>query len=488
MKKFICVLALIICHIICVEHYPSEKDVFILDEQNFGFAMTEYKFLFVLFYSKDDPNCLEIIPKFEKIASILKKENYGVGKIDSDTSPKLIRHLKIETFPSLVLMKKTLQVNYEGEKKQEEIIKWVKEQTKKEYTKISNKKELEEFKKTHDVTLVYCGKDEKNINEINLAERRMDDIPMGIIGKDELIKENAETPDKNNFIILFTKFDGKHYLYDIKDKNIIEFYNLYFTPKVSEFSGQTSTVLFSKRLDVLIIFSLKKEKQWEESKNLLEKIWPKVNRKLKLFIGDIEEGISVKLSEYCGVKESEIPVAFIIEPVDQNPIKYKFEGQLNEDNLLKFVEKWENKKLKPYLKSEDEPEYNDGDVFVVVGKTYKKEILDNDKDVVMYFFAPWCDHCKEFYPKFEKFARKLKKKNPKLLFAKMDSTENDIEDLPINRYPTIKFYPGNAKNKQPIHFSNRQSITELCDLIKQKAFHKINDEDFDKKEFPTTDL
>ena len=71
----------------------------------------------------------------------------------------------------------------------------------------------------------------------------------------------------------------------------------------------------------------------------------------------------------------------------------------------------------------------------------------------------------------------------------MDATENDIEDFQITKYPTIKFYPGNAKNKPPNHFSNRQSINDLLNLIKEKAFHKINDEDYDvKKEMVTSDL
>ena len=96
--------------------------------------------------------------------------------------------------------------------------------------------------------------------------------------------------------------------------------------------------------------------------------------------------MSVKLSEFCGVKDENIPKIFIVDPVSENPFKYEFKGKINEDNLVKFVEDWENNKLKPFLRSEPEPdpEDNDGDVYVVVGKTFKKEVLDNDKDVLMY--------------------------------------------------------------------------------------------------------
>ena len=483
---FLCLFALILC----AENYKKEKDVLLLDEDNLGIAMHEFKYLLVLFYSPDDPNCQEIIPIFEKTASILKNEKYISGKIDYDKSPEIVHHFKIETFPSIVLIRKTVPIDYEGENEPEKIINWLKEKTKKEFSKITNKAELEEFKKKHELSFIYFGKNEQNINEINLAERRMDDMPMGIVKSEELIKANSESDDKKEFILLYTKKeDRKNYLYDIKYEKIIDFYNLYSTPKVIEFAAQTSPILFAKRIPSLIIFSLKREKHYEESKKILTNIWSKVNRKVKLFISDIEEGMSVKLSEYCGIKEEDLPKPYILELIGDNPIKYRTDEKITEENLIKFVENWENKKIKPFMRTEPIPEENDGDVFVVVGQTYKKEVLENDKDVVIYFFAPWCEHCKEFYPKYEQLARKLKDKNPNLLMAKMDATENDIEDFPINKYPTIKFYPGNAKNKEPIHFNNKRTIFDLLKLIKEKAFHKINDEDYDeKRKILTTDL
>ena len=482
------ILILILCLysiILCKEPYPSEKDVLLIDEQNFGFALREFKYLLILFYSPDDPNCQEIIPEYEKAASILKKENYVSVKIDADKSQQIVRHYKIEIFPSIMLLKRTVPINYNGEQKHEKIVEWLKEQTKKEYKKISTKEEFEKFLKEHEIALVYFGKNDKIENEINLAERKMDDMPMGIVNSDELIKENSKSEDKKEYFILFTKFDEKkYYLYELKSQNIIDFYNLYSTPKVIEFAAQTSPVLFSKRSPSLIIFTSKKLKNWEESKKLLSNIWSKVNKKVKLFVSNFDEGMSVKLSEFCGIKEENIPKIFIIDPTNENPFKYEFKGEANEENLVKFVEDWENKKLKPFLRTEEipDPDDNDGDVYIVVGKSFKKEVLDNDKDVLMYFYAPWCKHCKEFYPKYEKLARKLKAKNPKLLMAKMDATENDIEYYPINKYPTIKFYPGNAKDKDPLQFSNRLSIVDLLNLIKEKAFHKVNDEDFDIKE------
>ena len=308
---------------------------------------------------------------------------------------------------------------------------------------------------------------------------------MGRIESDELIKSHAEKGKENilEYIVLYTKTDLlKYYLYDnFSSDNIIKFYNLYSTPKVIEFSAQTSSTLFSKRQNSLLIFSSRIKDEFLQLKKLLEeKIWPKVNEKLKLFIADIDEGMSVRLAEYCGAKDKDIPIAYILEPITQNPIKYRLQEKITEESLNKFISLWENKKIKPFMKTEPEIDNTDSEVFSLVGTNYKKYVIDNDKDIMIYFYAPWCEKCKNFYPKYERLARKLNIKNKDLIFAKMDVTENDIEYFAVNKYPTIKFYPGNKKDVEPINISNKLNIVEMLDIIKQKAYHKINDEGYDR--------
>ena len=62
--------------------------------------------------------------------------------------------------------------------------------------------------------------------------------------------------------------------------------------------------------------------------------------------------------------------------------------------ILNFIDGWEQGKLKLHLKTQEEPKENNGDIFVVVGKTFQKEVIDNNKDVMLVFYAPWCVHCR----------------------------------------------------------------------------------------------
>ena len=110
--------------------------------------------------------------------------------------------------------------------------------------------------------------------------------------------------------------------------------------------------------------------------------------------------------------------------------------------------------------------------------------MDNNKDVFISFYSPWCVHCKHLLSKYEETAKKLKEKNPKLVLAKKDSTENEIEPFNINGYPTIKFYPGNQKDKAPMDYKGPRTI---IDFIKSNAYNKIVYEE-DNKDGKSSDL
>ena len=63
--------------------------------------------------------------------------------------------------------------------------------------------------------------------------------------------------------------------------------------------------------------------------------------------------------------------------------------------------------VEPFIKSEPLPADDGTKVVTVVGKTFDEIVMDETKDVLIEFYAPWCGHCKSLAPKWTELAEKV---------------------------------------------------------------------------------
>jgi len=124
------------------------------------------------------------------------------------------------------------------------------------------------------------------------------------------------------------------------------------------------------------------------------------------------------------------------------------------EQLSQFIDDFNNHKLTPFLKSQD-PQPKEGSVYVVVGRDFQEQVIDNDDDVLMEFYAPWCGHCKKLAPVWSQVAEELSSV-PGLRIAKMDSTANEVESVEIRGYPTLKFYARGQKGSPKEYEGDRE--------------------------------
>ena len=475
----------LISFILCKQPYEKENDILVLNDLSFTPAMKQFKYLLVLFYDPKDTKSQQFIPEYEKIAFNLQKEYFFFAKINSIQYKNIADNYEIKSVPTLILLKNGKKINFQGEKTAENIEKFLKEKTRPKIKRLKMKKDLEHFKKDNEVALVYFGKNESVIEELVIAERKMDNnIPMATIDLDDVIQENfkKEKNKKNEGFIMFKHYDDKKVVMKEKMsvKNLIKFSNNFSNPKCLEYNKESHKIIFDKRNPIVFIFSTKSERHYGDSLNLFNYMFKSVKGRFKLGVCDVKDEFSKKLADFCGMNEKNIPKVVIVDPRPETPLKYEMSGGINEENIMIFANKFLKGKLKPFLRSEEVPKDNDGDIFILVGKTFKQYVINNIKDVLVYFDAPSCKFCKEFEPKLAKLAKALKESNPNLLIAKMDGTVNDVEEYQIHQYPTIKFYPGNTKDKEPLTFIPTNDINELLGFIKKNAYNKINEIDPNK--------
>jgi protein disulfide-isomerase A1 len=166
-----------------------------------------------------------------------------------------------------------------------------------------------------------------------------------------------------------------------------------------------------------------------------------------------------------GIKNK--PPGVVIEDRDKSK-NYVFsqDAAITAEALRAHVAGFLDGSLSPTVKSQEPPADNSGPVKVVVGKTFDSIVLDDTKDVLVEFYAPWCGHCKSLAPKYEELG-KMFVSEPTIVIAKCDSTENDTPAA-VKGFPTLIFYPAGNKSK-PITYSGERTEEAMAKFIRENA-------------------
>jgi protein disulfide-isomerase-like protein len=85
-------------------------------------------------------------------------------------------------------------------------------------------------------------------------------------------------------------------------------------------------------------------------------------------------------------------------------------------------------------------------VVVLDESNFDAVVLDNTKDVLVEFYAPWCGHCKKLAPDYEVAAASLAGENG-VVVASVDADKHKSlgERFGVTGFPTLKFFPKVSK-------------------------------------------
>ena len=429
-----------------------------LRDKNFEEAINTHSAILVRFISASCDGCNVLKPVFKTVEKMLKEQqiNCTLGSIHGDSQPRTSEKYRIQGFPTLLLFMNGTPIAYKGEKEAEDIVKFIRKMLISSSTKLDSDS-LKGIMDNTKLRAVLASDDKEAIELYKRVAKKVYEYDFYHIAVKEAQKIFPKVGP--NQIIVMKDFDERTTIMTedfMKRKNSLrDFLYLNMFPTVNTISINMTNKPVEKvlskgeRKGVFLFRSNEDPKHKEYDQAFTEIASEMKSPDTIFFISDVKEPIEKQLMEIFGITEEDLPAIQAAE-YDVETIMYRYEGKMTSEYIKKFMTNWREGTLSRYYTSEPIPKDNPGPVFKVVGKTFKDEVINNDKNVLVRYYAPWCEFSAMVEPIFKRIAETLKD-NDKVKFCEMDATKNDVEGYPAEGYPIIKFFP--AGNKEaPIYY------------------------------------
>ncbi|KAB5536488.1 protein disulfide-isomerase precursor [Coniochaeta sp. 2T2.1] len=451
----------------------SASDVVQLKKDDFNEFVTNNDIVLAEFYAPWCGHCKALAPEYEEAATSLKEKNIKLVKVDCTEEADLCQSFGVEGYPTLKVFRGLDNiVPYKGQRKANAITSYMIKQSLPAVSLLT-KDTLEDFKKADKVVIVaYFDAADKSSNETftEVADKLRDNYPFGASSDAALAEAEGVTPPA---VVLYKDFDdGKSVFTDKFDAAAIEkFAKTAATPLIGEVGPETYSDYMDAGIPLAYIFA----ETAEERETLSALLKP---------IAEAQKGVvnfatidAKAFGAHAGnlnLKADQFPAFAIQETVKNQKFPFDQDKEITADAIKTFVEEFVSGKMEPSVKSEPIPETQEGSVITVVAKNYNDVVLDDTKDVLIEFYAPWCGHCKALAPKYEDLASLYANSEfkDKVVIAKVDATANDVPDE-IQGFPTIKLYAAGAKD-EPVTYQGSRTVEDLIKFIAENGKYQAS--------------
>merc|ERR1719284_1444495 len=481
---------LLLSAIAATAEIATEEGVLVLTEANFQEALDANDFVLVEFYAPWCGHCKALAPEYAKAAGVLaeKESTIKLAKVDATEESKLAEKFEVRGYPTLKFFKYGKDQEYTGGRTADTIVTWLDKKTGPPAKTLATAEESKAFIEENEIAVVGFFKDAASADaKVFLAVAdKMDDYPFAIVSDEALFTEHDVKADG---VVLFKKFDdGRNdFEGEVTDEELTKFISGNALPLVVEFNQDTAQKIFSGEVKShLLMFMSASAEDFSAKVDIAREI-AKDHKGEMLFVTiNTDEEDHKRIMEFFGMEESELPSMRIIK-LEEDMSKFKpASTELSDSNIRAFVKSYLAGELKPHLMSEEIPEDWDKEpVKVLVAKNFEEVAKDTAKDVLVEFYAPWCGHCKQLTPVWEKLGEKYKD-HESIIIGKMDATANELEDIKVQGFPTIKLIQ--KETNKIIDYNGERTLDGFVKFLESGGVHGAAAEGDDDEDDEDDDL
>jgi len=462
------VLAFILSSLLLV----SASDVLDLTSANFDEVISQNSLILVEFFAPWCGHCKKLAPEYEIAATELKKDGISIAKVDADTEENrpLAARFEIRGFPTLKVFRNGVPTDYQGERTSRGIVSYMKRQARPAVTEFSSYDDAKTFADSENVVVLFFGNADSSeyTSFKEAAETMRNEFSFGAVFSEEVAQKFEATIPS---VVLFKKFDEGKNVFSGDFAEITSFVRQNSVPLIDEIGPENYKKYIDSGIPMAFLF-IDSKVDGQKDTYIDRAVEVAKSTKGKVNWIWIDWGKYSRHSERVGLSGKTVPSFAIDDFAAGKHYAFDESKDVTADGLSEFVQQFLSGSLSPTIRSEEVPADNSGPVTVVVAKNFDEVVLNNDKDVLLEFYAPWCGHCKHLAPIFEEVGTSFKDQKDKIVIAKIDATANDVDaKYNIQGFPTIKFFAAGAKDT-PIDYDGERTVDGFVSFLNKHS--KLN--------------
>jgi protein disulfide-isomerase A1 len=440
-----------------------DEKVVTLTSANFEQFVKDTPLALIEFYAPWCGHCKSLAPEYEKAAKELDGKNSGLlAKVDCTTERDICEQFEVQGFPTVKVFRNdgSKPGDYEGARKTAAIVSFMKKQSSPAVTTLTDAASVDAFTTGEELRVVaFLAADSEALKVFTaVANSLRNEYSFGASHDAEAATaKGAAFPS----VVLFRNFDEPivKFTGEITAEGLTTWIRAESFPVIGEIGPENYAKYLERGFNFAWIFV---DYENKDQQDLLVELTP--------VAAEFRAQLSfVKLD---GIKWTEHAKSFglsgntpgiVIEDRKQRKNFVLPESlKVTRDVFREFIDGVLSGKIAATVKSEPIPESNDGPVKVIVGHTFQELVMDDTKDVLVEFYAPWCGHCKSLAPKYEELGKLFSSDNT-VTIAKIDATAND-SPADVQGFPTIILYAAGDK-QNPVNYEGERTVKALAAFL-----------------------